>query len=177
MNIYIVGPVRGIEGDVHQTIAHYVQAQEYDGHTVHWSLRDTEQNDPTGYRICTDNLRAIQNCDRVDVFWTGTSQGPLFDLGIAWALGKPLKLVEEFVEPPKGKCFQRVLREWADEPPEVSPLLKGLGCLQECETKEDMHERAQCKLVCLAGQLGITLRELRSVKSELEELREKPRTR
>lgn len=166
MKIYIVGPVRGVKERIRQTIADYVKEQEYSGHTVYWSQRNTDQEDPTGYRICTDNATAIQWCDRVDVFWTGTSRGSLFDLGIAWALGKELKLVEEFVEPSEGKCFQRVLREWERTPPTFGSLLTRFGCLRECESREDLYKRAQCKLTCLTKQLGQAVREVQRVKAE-----------
>lgn len=171
MKIYIIGPVRDVEEWMLRKMSAYVQGREYDGHSVYWSHRDTHQDDPTGYQICQDNLAAIQACDRVDVFWTDTSRGSLFDLGIAWALRKKLKLVEEFTEPTDGKCFQRVLQEWEEEPP-VDPT-RVMGCLQKCESKEDLYTKAQCKLMCLAEQFETNMKELRKVKAELAELKRK----
>lgn len=73
---------------------------------------DTDQQDDTGLRICRDNLQAIKEADVVHIIWDGKSQGSLFDLGVAFALGKriiPLEL------PPatEGKSFQNMVRAWA----------------------------------------------------------------
>jgi len=78
---------------------------------VHWPPRDTTQEDDTGYRICADNRAAIEAADVVYIIWDGQSQGCLFDLGMAFALRKPLYVWQA---PPEseGKSFQNVMYEW-----------------------------------------------------------------
>ncbi len=111
MKIFLICPVRGHEmTETSKT----VEALEADGNEVYWPPRDTDQVDPTGLRICEDNLRAIQQCDKVYFLWDGKSQGSLFDLGMAFALYKPLVIVEL---PPltEGKSFQNMATKWAEK--------------------------------------------------------------
>ena len=85
--------------------------EEFYGWDLHWPHRDTDQEDDTGLRICQDNLEAIKRADHVFVVWDGESHGCLFDLGMAFALGKPvtwLKLPEKTA----GKSFGNMVRAW-----------------------------------------------------------------
>jgi hypothetical protein len=88
-----------------------VRRLEGDGWEVHWPPRDTDQEDETGYRICWDNRRAIERADVVFVVWDGQSKGSLFDLGMAFAMEKPIRVVEM---PPQTeqRSLQNVAREW-----------------------------------------------------------------
>lgn len=112
MRIYIICPVRGILESERSAIAAYVSRLE-EKHEVHWPLRDTPQDDPIGIEICRCNRRAIEECDEVWVWWDPNSAGSKFDLGIAWALRKPLKLIREF-GPTPHKSFENVLLHWAE---------------------------------------------------------------
>ena len=106
---FLICPVRGVDPQVSQG---HVSRLEAEGYQVHWPHRDTNQDDPTGLRICRDNGAAISAADVVHVIWDGKSQGCLFDLGIAFALGKniiPLDLPAES----EGKSFQNMMRVWA----------------------------------------------------------------
>ena len=106
---FLIAPVRGYPSDTHAAI---VKKLESEGYEVHWPARDTNQNDdPTGLRICTDNAAAIGSADIVHVVWDGKSQGVLFDLGVAFALGKmviPVNLPPETVE----RSFGNLVRAW-----------------------------------------------------------------
>lgn len=109
MKTFLICPVRGHSPEETREI---VAGLERDGWTVHWPPRDTDQNDPTGVRICADNWLAIKQADAVHVVWDGQSQGCLFDLGMAWALSKrviPLRLPAAT----DGKSFQNMVTEWA----------------------------------------------------------------
>ena len=108
LRTFLICPVRGHE--MNETI-NYVEKLEADGWEVHWPPRDTDQDDPTGYRICRDNYSAIYRSDIVHIVYDPTSQGSLFDLGVAFALKKPLVLLNE-VEPTKGKSFASMIMEW-----------------------------------------------------------------
>jgi nucleoside 2-deoxyribosyltransferase len=91
--------------------AELVRELEQDGWAVHWPPRDTDQMDQTGYRICEDNREAIRRADVVFVVWDGKSKGSLFDLGMAFAMEKPVRVVEL---PPETeeRSLQKMVREW-----------------------------------------------------------------
>ncbi len=107
----MICPVRGHDETEYAAI---VSKLEMAGWKVHWPARDTPQDDPIGDTICRYNRAAIQDADHVFVIWDGRSQGCLFDLGMAFALFKPITVVE--IPPPtEGKSFQNMIRAWADD--------------------------------------------------------------
>lgn len=111
MKTFLICPVRGVSPAETEG---FVKQLEADGYTVHWPPRDTNQDDATGYRICSDNMAAIAASDVVHVVWDGNSQGCLFDLGVAFALGKrvtPLRMPP----PTEGKSFQNMVAHWASK--------------------------------------------------------------
>jgi nucleoside 2-deoxyribosyltransferase len=86
------------------------------GLAIYWPYRDTNQQDPSGLRICKDNRKAIEESDIVFVYWDGLSQGSLFDLGMAFAFRKriiPLSLPQ--LTP--GKSFQNMVIDWVFQGP------------------------------------------------------------
>jgi nucleoside 2-deoxyribosyltransferase len=105
---YLICPVRG--HDMSET-AHLVRGLEEEGWEIHWPPRDTDQVDETGYRICKDNREAIRQADVVFVVWDGKSRGSLFDMGMAFAMDKPVRALEL---PPETeeRSFQKMVREW-----------------------------------------------------------------
>lgn len=105
---FVICPVRGVAISEYEPM---IQMLEEEGWKVYWPARDTDQDDPTGYRICQDNLQAIKDADVIHFVWDGKSQGSLFDLGMAFALGKQ---VIPLVIPPttEGKSFQNMVMEW-----------------------------------------------------------------
>jgi len=109
MRSFLICPVRGKDPSL---FAEIVAGLETDGYIVHWPPRDTNQEDATGLRICRENAAAIAAADVVHVIWDGQSQGCLFDLGIAFALGKSI-IPLDLPAPTSGKSFQNMVREWA----------------------------------------------------------------
>ena len=55
--------------------------------------RDTEQHEG-GRDILSQNFEGMKGCVNVYVIWDGQSQGTLFDIGMAYALGISLLPVE-----------------------------------------------------------------------------------
>jgi hypothetical protein len=108
MKIFIICPVRSITEPEHQTIQQYIVKLETQGHQVHYPPRNTNQNDKIGFNICTENKQAIQSADEVHVYWNPLSAGSLFDLGISFALGKVIRLINN-VESTPTKSFNNVL--------------------------------------------------------------------
>ena len=67
-----------------------------EGHTVYVPGMQTKQ-DTDELTIATANRAAMREADEVRVIWDGTSHGVIFDLGMAFAMEKPLKL--EYIIP------------------------------------------------------------------------------
>ncbi len=111
MKTFLICPVRGKDPSL---FADTVTRLEADGYIVHWPPRDTNQDDATGLRICHDNAAAIAAADIVHLIWDGQSQGCLFDLGVAFALGKPI-IPLVLPAPTLEKSFQNMAREWANK--------------------------------------------------------------
>lgn len=110
MKTFLICPVRGVD----QTeTAKLVEQLEAEGWSVHWPPRDTDQVDDTGLRICSDNAAAIAAADAVHIIWDGKSQGCLFDLGVAFALGKRI-IPLDLPAPTDGKSFQNMVMHWSD---------------------------------------------------------------
>ena len=110
MKTFLICPVRDAD---QQETAKVVKRLEREGWTVHYPPRDTRQDDTTGLMICERNLLAITHADAVHVIWDGKSQGCLFDLGIAFALYKPI-IVVSLPEATEGKSFQNMVTKWAE---------------------------------------------------------------
>lgn len=110
MKVFLICPVRG--HDMSETECR-VKSLEDEGHQVHWPPRDTNQDDPVGLDICRTNSNAIEDADRVFVIWDGKSTGSLFDLGMAFALNKPITVLEAPDLTPH-KSFQNMMRAWAE---------------------------------------------------------------
>lgn len=106
---FLICPVRG---HAPKEILAIVQKLESKGWKVHWPPRDTDQNDEIGYAICSQNRYAIAEADAVHVIWDGESHGCLFDLGMAFALGKPI-IVLSLPPETDHKSFQNMVRYWA----------------------------------------------------------------
>ena len=111
MKAFLICPVRGVDPEL--TRAH-VDLLEKEGWQVHWPPRDTDQDDPVGLAICHQNREAIAASDRVFVAWDGKSTGSLFDLGMAFALNKPLSVLDA-PSPTEHKSFQNMMRAWENQ--------------------------------------------------------------
>lgn len=110
MKIFVICPVRMATAGETSSLDDYVSNRERNGDVVHWPARDTDQKDPVGLRICTDNCKAITEADEVHIWFNPASQGSLFDIGIAFALQKKIRLINpEMVAPTEGKSFANVL--------------------------------------------------------------------
>lgn len=110
--IYVICPVRGVSGAEADYVAQRVGEWEGEGFIVHYPPRDVSQNDPTGSAICEAHYDAMREADAVAVFWNVESKGSHFDLGMAYALGKPLFYAHLFGKETEGKSYWKVIREW-----------------------------------------------------------------
>jgi hypothetical protein len=105
--VFLICPVRNVTPGESTEIAAYVARLELGGIRVHWPARDTIQSGD-GFVICCANLAAMRAADEVHVWWTG-SEGSVFDLGMAFALGKWVMIAKDVTAVP-GKSFANVLR-------------------------------------------------------------------
>lgn len=105
---FLICPVRGHSADELSEVVRILEAR---GFRVHFPHRDTNQNDKIGYRICKDNLHAIEKSKVVHIHFDPESKGSLFDLGMAFALRKKL-IVLNNIEKTTDKSFQNVLLHW-----------------------------------------------------------------
>ena len=115
MKIFLICPVRGIDKDYQEAIESQVANLEQQGNQVYFPSRDTDQDDPTGLNICRQNREAIGNADMVYIIWDGKSTGSLFDLGMAFAMNKPIRTVIGYFPPAtNGKSFQSMVYDWEE---------------------------------------------------------------
>ena len=108
--IFIICTVRNATNEYRVRLEDYVADLESQGHKVHLPHRDTNQTN-TGFKICTDNKAAITIADEVHVFYNPNSLGTHFDMGVSFALGKKIVIVEEGPQI-EGKSMLHVLNEW-----------------------------------------------------------------
>ena len=105
MKVCIICPVRG---GTPQAVIDYVCKLENKGVVVHFPSRDNPQSCPTGYYICDAMRQAIIDCDEVHVFYSPDSQGCHFDLGMAFALHKKVRIMNPEVDTTPSKSYIKV---------------------------------------------------------------------
>lgn len=111
-SVYVVCPVRGVSPEEKQFLDNHVAGLEAEGARVHYPPRDVNQDDPTGLRICTEHAKAMDDCKEVHIYWTEKSEGSRFDLGMAFALNKRIRLINpEMVQRTPHKSYANVLLE------------------------------------------------------------------
>lgn len=118
--IFIICPVRiASERDI-QILNDYTKFLELDGHEVHLPHRNTNQKG-TSLEINLQNMNAIKASDEVHIFYNNKSQGIHFDIGVAFCLNKPIKVIEYMIDgqllEPKdfnsnGKLYHKFLAEY-----------------------------------------------------------------
>jgi hypothetical protein len=107
MRITIICSVRS---GTPQEVIDYVAKMEDGGHQVYFPPRDTPQDDPTGLNICLRMTQQIRLADEVHIFYNPQSQGIHFDMGVAFALGKKWKLINN-PEDTQLKSYIKVIKE------------------------------------------------------------------
>jgi len=112
--IFLICPVRNATAEQKEKMEEYIKQQEQLGNKVYYPARDTNQFDDTGgWRICSDNKRAIREADEVHIFWDDKSVGSIFDLGVAFAFNKKLIVVNpEAINTSNTKSFHNVIDYW-----------------------------------------------------------------
>lgn len=109
--VFIICTVRGASAEYKETLERYAQSLENMGISVHLPHCDTNQN-AKSIDICQENANAIKESDEVHIFYSSTSQGTQFDMGVAFAYNKPIVVVQN-EEYGNGKSYPRMIDEWA----------------------------------------------------------------
>ena len=110
MRIYIICPVRKATDDEVKLLREYMSTLEEQGHEVFLPNDHAPQEDPVGEKIVKMELEEIKKADEVHIFWHVESYGSHFDLGAALALGKPIKMIHEFVKDGEAKSYSKVIK-------------------------------------------------------------------
>jgi hypothetical protein len=114
-DVFLICPVRDANETQKTVMKDYINKLELEGKKVYYPARDTNQIDNIGFRICTDNKKAIEESKEIHIFFDKTSQGSLFDLGMAFALEKPLTIVNiEDLEKTETKSFTNMILKWSN---------------------------------------------------------------
>ncbi len=120
--IFLICPVRNVPADVKAKIEAYVAKLESERSIVYYPARDTDQTDPVGLRICTDNRWGIRQADEIHIWYCKGSIGSIFDFGVVFQLEKKLLIANpDELKPTEGKSFENVLIAYAFNGNEVSP--------------------------------------------------------
>jgi hypothetical protein len=115
-DIFLICPVRNATEEQKIQMKNYILECEKAGFSIYYPDRDTDQNDSNGIRICRDNRKAMKSSKFVHLFWDRTSQGSLFDLGMAFMASKKLKIVNpETLQVTAYKSFDNMLKVWEAE--------------------------------------------------------------
>jgi len=110
MKRYILSPVTNVTPKEVEIIETWVKDREAEGHLVHLPWRDVDQEGLTGLGCCVENLQAMEECDIIDMYWNPKkSPGSIFDLGMAFALGKRWTLINE-VDADDSKSLEQVIK-------------------------------------------------------------------
>jgi len=115
MKIFVICPVRNCSEEWKDGLNRYVTILESQGHNVYYPPRDTNQNDYIGYNICIQNKKSIEEADEIHIAWDGKSEGCLFDIGMCFALSKPIQLITGYfpkLPQENKKSFAKMLWFW-----------------------------------------------------------------
>lgn len=130
MKIYVLCPCRSAAESQKREMEKYVEELENEGHLVYYPNRDVNQN-LSGFEISLKNVSAIANADEIHVFWHNSSTGSCFDLGVAFMLRKPVRLVKTFTpHPPERKSLLDIVER-----------MQEVSVFMDQNKQEDEHEK------------------------------------
>jgi hypothetical protein len=113
VKVFLICPVRGVDERTNARIEAYVKGLEAAGYQVHWPARNTRQGEPP-LIICAANRHSLEAADEVHVWWDPCSEGSIFDLGMAFAHRKTIRIANRpEVNRTPGKSFTNFLLDAA----------------------------------------------------------------
>ncbi len=92
--IFLICPVRKATNEQKKWIEDFTKEKQHAGYVIHAPHIHTKQTDFLGgYAICKQNAEAVASSQEIDIYYDQSSKGSVFDLGVAYALHKPLRLL------------------------------------------------------------------------------------
>ena len=92
--VFLICPVRNATEEQRRWIENFVVEMYNNGYVVHAPHLHTRQTDMFGgYAICRQNAEAVATSKEIDIYYSQSSTGSVFDLGVAYALHKPLLML------------------------------------------------------------------------------------
>ena len=112
--IFLICPVRNATPEQRKWIENFVITKYSEGYIIHAPHLHTRQTDLFGgYAICKQNAEAVATSNEIDIYYDQSSTGSVFDLGVAYALHKPLILLnKEEIDFDKGDLIDRIVESW-----------------------------------------------------------------
>jgi nucleoside 2-deoxyribosyltransferase len=110
--VFIIGSVRLATEEIRNYLDEYTSFLEGYGIKVYLPHRDTDQT-ASELEICTQNLAAIKEANEIHIIFNPESTGSHFDLGMAFALGKKIRVIKN-IPYGEGKSFARMIDAWED---------------------------------------------------------------
>jgi len=133
--LYIICPVRHLDGELRQRILKYAADLERQGYSVRVPFEHTDQDDPIGIRITDEHeWKDILKANEFRVIWVADSEGSWWD----WAQARVLNYVEHerrifFLDP-------QTMKPLAEELQPQPPILA---------SEDDLWQKAQEPILCL----------------------------
>ena len=125
--IFLICPVRNATDEQRKWIEDFAREKQYDGYTIHAPHLHTRQIDLFGgYAVCKQNAEAVASSQEIDIYYDQSSTGSVFDLGVAYALHKPLRLLnKEEITFNEEDLIDIIVKEWSlNEKVKSKALLK-----------------------------------------------------
>lgn len=94
MKIFLISPVTLSTPEIERAIEIWINMKKEAGDEVYYPLHNTHQNVPIDL-IMQQNKRAMERANKVVVFYL-RSYGICFDLGMAYAMGKDIEVLNVF---------------------------------------------------------------------------------
>ena len=112
--IFLICPVRNANNEQKKWIEDYVEQKNREGYIIHAPHLHTRQIDLFGgYAICKQNAEAVASSTEIAIYYDKSSIGSVFDLGVAFALHKPLILLnEDKIELKENDFVDNILKNW-----------------------------------------------------------------
>ena len=112
--IFLICPVRNATYEQRKWIEDFVKEKTDEGCTIHAPHLHTRQTDLFGgFAICTQNALAVASSEEIDIYYDQTSTGSVFDLGVAYALHKPLHLLnKDEIEFNENDMIDKTIKNW-----------------------------------------------------------------
>ena len=163
--IFLICPVRNATEEQRKWIENFTKERINEGYRIHAPHLHTRQTDLFGgYAICMQNAEAVATSEEIDIYYDQTSTGSVFDLGVAYALHKPLKLLNsEDIKFNNEDAIDKIIKSWPynkekpifENPKELKKLLTLSWKKETCskglrnEWSEENPSLGQCAITAL----------------------------